>query len=644
MSDDPGFISFLPADDDQPSPSTPPMLEFPAELQQSDEGPSAPCMSEYPLGCVAGLLHVERAREIHGSFWEPIMEELFRQPGIKVTIVRHQNQQQDVKSDFTFVTAEMQDGLTVGCHVHRACLKEPKVKAERYTDLPEVSLPPAGSSVLGPPGKHPVPGRLAPMDEAMNLRFQKALSKGNSAFKQKKFDDALLQYNKAVTIASAKLPNSDRCRAHANRSAAQLALRDYPSALEDALTCLRLDPRNVQGYCRAGNVYRVIRQFERAEEMYCSALKLQPASEQIRTMQRENKASAYFRSKLASVSTGIEVAQVRDTFSVVTKITAEPGRTLFTERPTLAVGVPSQNRDSVSLWCAFCLRSLAKKAAVLDSIKSAKGKEFTAKHYEDNHSEVHCSHNCGTVYCSVSCRDLAWESFHCVECTSAGRWADGMNKLHLYCRNSPFSPMIQAQLFLAVRMLSSLAAQTSKGSLLKERSREVYRYLPQGSRNSKFETLLIGAHDALHESFTNEETTALNFVFFSACFAQVARGAIAFQCSSWASFLSIAETHLQLLQETKADEQHMSHLKEIVQLEAASIPGVVNKCIGLFDIMSCCSQESENMAANAVVRAATNIRSSKLHVVATLPVSRNADIVLDCFANKASVVSVPTKS
>ena len=64
---------------------------------ETDDRPLAPDEVDYPVGCEVELVDTVSARIAQSDeFWEPLMDELFRKPKLRVTVVRH-------SGDFSFV-------------------------------------------------------------------------------------------------------------------------------------------------------------------------------------------------------------------------------------------------------------------------------------------------------------------------------------------------------------------------------------------------------------------------------------------------------------------------------------------------------------------------------------------------------------
>ena len=92
-------------------------------------------------------------------------------------------------------------------------------------------------------------------DIAMAAEFK---AKGNKAHEEKRFNDAIAAYTKAI-----ELDSTDKIF-YSNRSAAHLSNKDAVSALSDAERVIELAPEWVKGYGRKGAALRVLQQYDAA--------------------------------------------------------------------------------------------------------------------------------------------------------------------------------------------------------------------------------------------------------------------------------------------------------------------------------------------------------------------------------------------
>ncbi len=658
------FISFDGSDDQEPQTGgegeAVAMLSFPCMDEATR--PPAPPVADFPAGCEVELIDYYRGKEAQtAEFWDYAVELLYstvRQTRQEVTVVRH-------SGDYSYVTLEINPELKVGCHLYRACLREPKVRFRRYADMATEPEPAAASHTSN---QLVNPQLLTSPDEKSKKLFDKTISRGNKAFQAKEYTTAIEYY---TTAHSLQVSLSEKLRALANRSAAHLALRDFPSALEDALACVLYDPKDVAGYCRTGNVYRVIRQFDRAEEMYSAALKLQPRNEQIRMLQISNAASAHFRSKTSKMfdtkKIPIEVNMPAvDQFVVTCRDPVYQSAVIFSEKPVYAIGIPVGGQATArgdSFWCANCLKSLVKKETVLAHLQSEQAKAFASGKYPAVGELFPCSKGCSQMYCSAACRDEAWTAHHCVECTRGGRWAEGMERLESWLRHSPLPLQSRANILLTVRILavcSALPRDGPNGKPLKDSANELLRFFSRCPPDSGMESaVLTPCFEALCNAFSRDEARALNFVLFCRCFYIVKRCGVIFCASSWSTFKENADTNLEALKSgiSSADPALMQGLEEIIK---TSIPGVHNRAVGLFEILSLCqkptagvrpttltatgvgqqqvvsasplspdSNMDEAEGPNAKLRPTPDIKHG-VHVVASSPISKGGHIVIDC--------------
>ncbi|KNH08062.1 stress-inducible protein STI1 [Perkinsela sp. CCAP 1560/4] len=95
-------------------------------------------------------------------------------------------------------------------------------------------------------------------------------SKGNAAFKQGNFADAIDFYSKAI---AALAPEDSQCAAlYSNRAASNLSLGNKEAALSDAEKCIEAKPEWVKGYFRKGMAYNALERYAEAEKAFEVAL------------------------------------------------------------------------------------------------------------------------------------------------------------------------------------------------------------------------------------------------------------------------------------------------------------------------------------------------------------------------------------
>eukprot|EP00409_Alexandrium_fundyense_P002355 CAMPEP_0185903958 /NCGR_PEP_ID=MMETSP0196C-20130402/3248_1 /TAXON_ID=2932 /ORGANISM="Alexandrium fundyense, Strain CCMP1719" /LENGTH=100 /DNA_ID=CAMNT_0028623133 /DNA_START=90 /DNA_END=388 /DNA_ORIENTATION=+ len=86
--------------------------------------------------------------------------------------------------------------------------------------------------------------------------------RGNDAFKERKWDEAIKQYNKAIAL------DPTNAAYYSNRSGAWSSKSNHESALADANKCLSQDPQFVKGYARKGKALFDMDEWDQAEVAY----------------------------------------------------------------------------------------------------------------------------------------------------------------------------------------------------------------------------------------------------------------------------------------------------------------------------------------------------------------------------------------
>eukprot|EP00401_Gymnodinium_catenatum_P027059 CAMPEP_0117551552 /NCGR_PEP_ID=MMETSP0784-20121206/49249_1 /TAXON_ID=39447 /ORGANISM="" /LENGTH=467 /DNA_ID=CAMNT_0005348593 /DNA_START=118 /DNA_END=1521 /DNA_ORIENTATION=- len=97
--------------------------------------------------------------------------------------------------------------------------------------------------------------------------------KGNDAFKEGKWDEAIKNYNKAISLDPNQAPF------YSNRAACWASKGNHESALADAKKCVERDPKFVKGYSRKGKALFDLGRLQEAEAAYEEGLAIDPSNE-----------------------------------------------------------------------------------------------------------------------------------------------------------------------------------------------------------------------------------------------------------------------------------------------------------------------------------------------------------------------------
>lgn len=112
-------------------------------------------------------------------------------------------------------------------------------------------------------------------DEASGAEEHKR--KGNEAFKEQKWDEAIKHYNKAIAL------DPDQAAFYSNRAACWSSKGNHESALADAKKCIERDPSFVKGYSRKGKALFDLNRLDEAEAAYKAGLAADSNNEACRT-------------------------------------------------------------------------------------------------------------------------------------------------------------------------------------------------------------------------------------------------------------------------------------------------------------------------------------------------------------------------
>lgn len=102
---------------------------------------------------------------------------------------------------------------------------------------------------------------------------------GDNAFRSGNSKKAILFYTKAINLV---LEDDKRAVLYSNRSAAHLKEGNAHGALEDANSCVQVDPLFAKGYCRKGAALFQLKQYQASITAYKEGLERFPGDESIR--------------------------------------------------------------------------------------------------------------------------------------------------------------------------------------------------------------------------------------------------------------------------------------------------------------------------------------------------------------------------
>lgn len=103
-------------------------------------------------------------------------------------------------------------------------------------------------------------------------------NQGNEAFKNKRYDEAIQHYTKAIAVD----PNCEACAAiYSNRAASFSAQGRHQEALKDAEDCIRVKPAWLKGHFRKGVALEQLGKLDEACRAFEDALKTEPNNEEV---------------------------------------------------------------------------------------------------------------------------------------------------------------------------------------------------------------------------------------------------------------------------------------------------------------------------------------------------------------------------
>eukprot|EP00884_Botryococcus_braunii_P003465 jgi/Botrbrau1/13119/Bobra.0187s0076.1 len=105
--------------------------------------------------------------------------------------------------------------------------------------------------------------------------------KGNQAFKEQKFPEAVKHYTEAIARGPPSV-NPEAYKLYSNRAACYTKLGTWDAGLKDADECIRLEPTFVKGYTRKGLLQFFMKEYEKALQTYEQGLKHDPENDELR--------------------------------------------------------------------------------------------------------------------------------------------------------------------------------------------------------------------------------------------------------------------------------------------------------------------------------------------------------------------------
>ncbi|KAL9646948.1 hypothetical protein ABK040_013806 [Willaertia magna] len=99
-----------------------------------------------------------------------------------------------------------------------------------------------------------------------DLAAKKLREKGNAHYKRKEYQQAIKEYRQGFAYTNDSDPVFKT-----NIALCCIELRDYSTAVEECLTALKLNPKNVKAYYLLGDCYLNLLQFDKAEQTFKKA-------------------------------------------------------------------------------------------------------------------------------------------------------------------------------------------------------------------------------------------------------------------------------------------------------------------------------------------------------------------------------------
>ena len=115
---------------------------------------------------------------------------------------------------------------------------------------------------------------LGTSDHDVKKRAEELKRAANDLCREKKFEEAVRVYTKAIQLNPTAIY-------YRNRSVANLKLRRFDNALEDASSSVRMDKTYSNGYISKADAHKALKQYPLAVENYERANKIDPSNTQL---------------------------------------------------------------------------------------------------------------------------------------------------------------------------------------------------------------------------------------------------------------------------------------------------------------------------------------------------------------------------
>jgi tetratricopeptide (TPR) repeat protein len=132
---------------------------------------------------------------------------------------------------------------------------------------------------------------------------KKFKAEGNAYFKDKKYEEAIEKYSRAIEL------NANDVTFFSNRSACHAALSQWQKAADDGRQCVMVDKNFVKGYFRAGLAQQKLGNLEMAQDFVKRGLGIESGNKDLKGMSREIDEELRQVKVKASVNTAQEQMQ-----------------------------------------------------------------------------------------------------------------------------------------------------------------------------------------------------------------------------------------------------------------------------------------------------------------------------------------------
>jgi tetratricopeptide (TPR) repeat protein len=247
---------------------------------------------------------------------------------------------------------------------------------------------------------------MAQNDQVEQLKVQ-----GNEAFGKKDYNTAIKYYTEALVL------DPKNVSIFSNRCSAYFSLEKFREALNDAKQSININPEFSKGHYKLGMAYAALNQPREAAKAFNKALSLDPNSADTLSQYEKNQRAyidRYFSTKAKGQPVEVKWISMHKGKGVFASRNFKEGELITHEDPISSHRV--LNKNAAVKCCGFCMRSYLSPENL-----GSNGSKYWKEMYNGPKPEwTYCEHckgdDIGEFYCSKTCKQKAWSSYHQLLC------------------------------------------------------------------------------------------------------------------------------------------------------------------------------------------------------------------------------------